>query len=231
MAEGRRKTKRQYTHKTHAKKSKEYSSIEGKLALRTAVSLESLQNIYIDVHNQVISQIYEYMNELNSAENSLIDITMEKAFLQITINELTDYLRKIRKRILNEMSELIKIFNEKLGSIYKSKESQKNRKDMAELVKKPVFIVKDKSKSMPTMDCELFNSTRDLPKSENNLFITTKTNPISTKITKSLINKFNDYDFEISDFLSNSQSTPSKEKFISTNEHLIEDIWCDFPLI
>lgn len=127
---------KRYLFSKRSVKGKKKLTIEGKLAFKTARSLETLQYGYLELHNDVIKQIYSYIKELENIEKNLIvGIPLDRIFLEKTIKYLTNYLEKIRKEIITNMLDLVKIFNKKISKL-DSINIEKERKRLNLIVRK-----------------------------------------------------------------------------------------------
>lgn len=209
-----------YTKKNITRKEK--PTLEGKLALKTAISLESLQNGYIDIHNQIFAQIYEYFEEINAKSTSLMDISLEKIFLQKVIDDLTSYLNEVRKRILSEMNEIIKIFNSKLALIDDQEKIYKEKKDLNSILKKEVIPLEKEYdlKSINVLPIQNSNINESVEYLNNSK----KNNEFDFSSPK----EFNGYDFDINDFINSNQSIIKEEKPYIQNNKISTDLWDEF---
>lgn len=211
-------------------KKKEKPTLEGKIALRAAISLESLQNEYIDIHNQMTSQIYQYLEEINIANNSLVDLALEKIFLQKLINTLVEYLSQVRKRVINEMKEIVKIFNEKLELIENQEAILKEKEKLNVLLKRSVVEVNQKYNSPSSIDSTSTNPKNVLMQNTNLNYPISNLNNNPINCFETVSEKFTGYDFDLNEFITHNNSYPNQtdERNTCASSQISESLWSDF---
>ncbi|KAH9386409.1 uncharacterized protein NEMAJ01_1305 [Nematocida major] len=225
-----KKIRRMYSKSSNLRK-KEKPTLEGKLALRTAISLESLQNGYIEIHNQIIAQIYAYSNELNTVDSSLVDLAIEKIFLQRLIGTLSEYLSRVRKRVLSEMKEIVNIFNKKLELMDSQDMACVEKNSLNSLLKRPISNIspEENEKTAKTIDFSSKNASID--SSHDNIKVAESEVGLSNAGDSNFsidFHKFSGYDFDLNEFITNSHQESRDDRADLIDSQICENLWSDF---